>query len=158
MTGVRPLVHEPGSGAVRHHPGRHVSRSSPAQRGRDARDRLRGLRDWRAERRRADSGDVRHDRSRRRQLLPADRPRYLMGVGYAPRSRRKRRARHRHVRLRAAHAQCAERPAVHEHRASEHQERRVCRRHAARRCSSATATPAATFRARICGIFFTPAR
>ena len=35
----RTLVHEPRPGPVRHHPGRNVSRSAPAQRGRDRRDR-----------------------------------------------------------------------------------------------------------------------
>ena len=67
-------------------------------------------------------------------LLPPDRPRYLMGVGTPRRSRRECRARYRHVRLRPAHAQCAERTAFYEYRPSEHQERGVRRRQRSPRC------------------------
>ena len=91
-------------------------------------------------------------------LLPADRPRYLMGVGHAGRSGRERGARHRHVRLRAADAQRAQRTALHEHRPAEHQERRICRRPAAARRTRAAATRAAAFRAPIYGIFFRPGK
>ena len=41
-------IHEPRSGAVRHHPRGHVPRSAPAQRRGDGRDRLRGVCDRRA--------------------------------------------------------------------------------------------------------------
>ena len=65
-------------------------------------------------------------------LLPADRPRYLMGVGHAGGPRRGRRARHRHVRLRAAHPQRPQRPAVHPRGHAQHQERPVRRGRSAR--------------------------
>ena len=51
--------------------------------------------------------------ARRAPRLPADRPRYLMGVGTPRGHRCRRRGGHRHVRLRTAHAQCAQRVAVH---------------------------------------------
>ena len=44
-------------------------------------DRLRGLRDRRPQRRRADRRHVRHRRRGRRRACPTDRPRYLMGTG-----------------------------------------------------------------------------
>ena len=48
--------------------------------------------------------------------LPADKPRYLMGVGTPDDIVEARRRRHRHVRLRAADAQCAQRLALHARR------------------------------------------
>ena len=66
-------------------------------------------------------------------ILPAERPRYLMGVGHARGPDRGRRARRRHVRLRAAHAQRPKRPALHEPRPDVDPERPLPRRPAAAR-------------------------
>ena len=77
--------------------------------GADARDRLRGVRHRRAERRRAARGDVR--RRRRATAAPARRPAPLPdGDGHARRPRRVRGAGHRHVRLRAADPERPQRP------------------------------------------------
>ena len=72
--------HQSGTGAVRHRAGRRLPGAARGERARDGRDRLRGLRDRRTERRRAERGDVRR-RSRTTPWLPEDRPRYLMGAG-----------------------------------------------------------------------------
>ena len=58
--------------------------------------------------------------------LPADRPRYLMGVG-KPRTWWRRGARRGHVRLRPADAQRAQRPGLHAGRAAHHQQARCAR-------------------------------
>ena len=82
--------------------------------------------------------------------LPADRPRYLMGVGTpedivagVARGRR-------HVRLRAADAQRAQRPPVHALRRRQDPQREAPRRHASARRRPAAATPAATSPAPTC--------
>ena len=77
--------------------------------------------------------------------LPADRPRYLMGVGTPEDLVGGGRRRHRHVRLRDAHAQRAQRLALHALRRREDQERPPPRRHAARSTRPAAATPAGHF-------------
>ncbi len=61
-------------------------------------------------------------------LLPAERPRYLMGVGHSAGPDRRGGVRHRHVRLRAADPQRQERPALHEPRPHLDQERPLPRR------------------------------
>ena len=63
--------------------------------------------------------------------LPADRPRYLMGVGYPRGPPPRRRLRRRPLRLRAAGAQRPPRRAVHPRGAPQHQERPLPRRPAA---------------------------
>ena len=72
--------------------------------------------------------------------LPADQPRYLMGVGHARGHRRRRRCRHRHVRLRAADAQRAQRLAVHPLRRRQDPQRPPPDRHGARSTRPAPAT------------------
>ena len=84
--------------------------------------------------------------------LPAERPRYLMGVGTPARPRARHRRRHRHVRLRDADPQRAQRLPVHAGRAGEHPERRQPDRSRARSTRSARARPAAPTRARTCDI------
>ena len=64
--------------------------------------------------------------------LPADRPRYLMGVGTPEDIVAGVAAGHRHVRLRAADAQRAQRLAVHALRRRQDPQRAAPRRHAAR--------------------------
>ena len=97
------------------------------------RHRLRRLRDRRA----------RRSASRRRTMLrvlahtaprlPADRPRYLMGVGTPEDLVAGVGGRHRHVRLRAADAQRAQRLALHALRRRQDPQRALPRRHAAAR-------------------------
>ena len=78
--------------------------------------------------------------------LPADRPRYLMGVGTPEDIVAGVARRHRHVRLRAADAQRAQRLAVHALRRRQDPQRPAPRRHRARSTRPAAATPAATSR------------
>ena len=78
--------------------------------------------------------------------LPADRPRYLMGVGTPEDLVEAVLAGHRHVRLRAADAQRAQRLAVHALRRRQDPQRALPRRHARRSTQPAPATPAATSR------------
>ena len=61
-------------------------------------------------------------------LLPADRPRYLMGVGTPEDLLEGVAPRHRHVRLRPAHPQRAQRPALHQPRPPQHPQRPLPRR------------------------------
>ena len=82
--------------------------------------------------------------------LPADKPRYLMGVGTPEDLVEAVRARHRHVRLRAADAQRAQRLAVHPLRRRQDPQRALPRRHRRRSTRPAPATPAATSRAPTC--------
>ena len=79
--------------------------------------RLRRLRHRRARGGRAAGRDAQDRRARPRRMLPADRPRYLMGVGTPRRSVAGGGARHRHVRLRAADPQRPPRHGVHALRA-----------------------------------------
>ena len=65
--------------------------------------------------------------------LPADKPRYLMGVGKPGGHRRRGAARRRHVRLRAADALGPHGPGVHAARAGQHRQRAAPRRPAAAR-------------------------
>ncbi len=67
--------------------------------------------------------------------LPSGAPRYLMGVGTPAAGRycRCRRKRHRHVRLRDAHAQCAQRLDFHHQRHDPVAQRALSRRHPATR-------------------------
>ena len=118
--------HQCRSGAVRDRAGGHFAGSARVERRADRRDRLRGLRHRRPQRRRARRGDVRRVELTA-PLLPADRPRYLMGVGTPLDLVEVRGARHRHVRLRDADAQRAQRPTVHQRRAGQHQERALRR-------------------------------
>ena len=60
-------------------------------------------------------------------MLPADKPRYLMGVGKPDDIVEAVRARDRHVRLRAADALGADRPGVHRRRAAQPAQRALCR-------------------------------
>ena len=68
-----------------------------------------------------------------RPSLPADRPRYLMGVGTPADLVEGRRARHRHVRLRDPDAQRAQRPALHAAAGREHPQQPIPGRHGADR-------------------------
>ncbi len=82
----------------------------------------------------ADSPSASRGRAARRArglgaALPADRPRYLMGVGTPADFVEGRRARHGHVRLRDADAERAQRPALHERRAAEHPQQPLPSRH-----------------------------
>ena len=81
----------------------------------------------------------------RRALLPADRPRYLMGAGTPDDLVESRRARRRPVRLRAADAQRAQRPALHERRAASTSRTRGTPRTTGRPIRSAAATRAGRF-------------
>ena len=95
-------------------------------------DRLRGLRDRRAERRGAGRRHVRGRRPHR--AAAARRPAALPdGDRHARRPGRVRRARHRHVRLRAADPERPERPAAHRARASSSSRTPATRRTAAAR-------------------------
>jgi queuine tRNA-ribosyltransferase len=77
--------------------------------------------------------------------LPADAPRYLMGVG-TPEDLVARRGRgHRHVRLRDAHAQRAQRLAVHPLRRPAPAQCALSRATSGRSTRSAAATPAENF-------------
>ena len=76
-------------------------------------------------------------------LLPADKPRYLMGVGTPEDLLDGGGARHRHVRLRAAHAQRPQRPALHQRGPALDPQRALPRRPAAARSRLRAATPAA---------------
>ena len=71
-----------GPGVLRHRPGRHVPgdlrRAAVAE---TVRARVRRLRPRRVRGRRAPGAHARAGRARRPRALPADRPRYLMGVG-----------------------------------------------------------------------------
>ena len=82
----------------------------------------------------------------------------LDGRRHARGSRRERRTRHRHVRLRAADAQRAERPALHPGGSDLHQERALCRGCAPARSRRARVRPAGAIPARICATFSWPAR
>ena len=82
--------------------------------------------------------------------LPDDKPRYLMGVGHARGSGRRRVRGHRHVRLRAADAQRSQRLAVHAPRRRAHPQRPPPQRRRARSTRRAGATRAATSRAATC--------
>ena len=93
-------------------------------------DRLRRLRDRRPVGRRAEGGDAAHARAHIAPRLPADKPRYLMGVGTPEDIVDGGRARHRHVRLRAADAQRAQRLAVHALRRRQDPQRAPPHRHA----------------------------
>ncbi|MCK7478247.1 MAG: hypothetical protein M0C28_13200 [Candidatus Moduliflexus flocculans] len=84
---------------------------------------------------------LRRRRTRRRSCRPTG-PRYLMGVGTPLDIVEARVPRHRPVRLRDAHAQRAERPAVHQRGPADHQERPVRRRTTGRSIRPAPATPA----------------
>ena len=86
--------------------------------------------------------------------LPADRPRYLMGVGLARAACRFRGLRHRHDGLRAADAERAQRMPVHQRGQGQHQERDLCRRSAASRRAIAPAWSAERTRARTCATCF----
>ena len=97
-----------------------------------AEHRLRRLRDRRPLGRRAEGGDAAHPRRTSAPRLPADRPRYLMGVGTPEDIVAGGRRRHRHVRLRAADAQRAQRLALHALRRRQDPQREAPRRHAAR--------------------------
>ena len=82
--------------------------------------------------------------------MPADRPRYLMGVGRPEDIVAGRAARHRHVRLRHPHPPRAQRPPVHLHRRHQHPQQRASRGPRVRWTRPAAATPAATTRAPTC--------
>ena len=82
--------------------------------------------------------------------LPADTPRYLMGVGTPEDIVAGGRRRHRHVRLRAADAQRAQRLAVHALRRRQDPQRAPSRRHAPARSRRAAATRAAISPAPTC--------
>ena len=121
-------------------------------------DRLRGLRDRRAERRRAAPTSC-TTWSSTPTPLPAGRPAALPdGDGHAGGPGRGGRARHRPVRLRAADPQRPQRPAVHQRRAESTSRTRATPRTIGRSIRPAAATPAAPVRGRICGIFSWPAR
>jgi queuine tRNA-ribosyltransferase len=81
--------------------------------------------------------------------LPAHAPRYLMGVG-TPEDLVEAWPRRRHVRLRDAHAQRAQRLAVHPLRRRASLATRAPRRRAPPLDATAAATPAATSRAPTC--------
>ena len=83
---------------------------------------------WAASRWASRSRDATACSRRSTPLLPADRPRYLMGVGTPAGPDRRGGVRHRHVRLRAADPQRQERPALHEPRPHLDQERPLPRR------------------------------
>ena len=76
--------------------------------------------------------------------MPADRPRYLMGVGRPEDLLAGIASRHRHVRLRDAHPQRAQRPAVHPPGQAEHRQQRAPRGRRARSRTTAPARPAAS--------------
>ena len=78
QAGVRDAA---GPRALRHRPGRRLSRSAPALGRGAARHRLRRLCGRRARRRRGAGDDVRACSTTTVPALPEDRPRYLMGVG-----------------------------------------------------------------------------
>ena len=92
-------------------------------------DRLRRLRDRRAVGRRAQGGDAARSCAHTAPRLPADKPRYLMGVGTPEDLVDGGRGRHRHVRLRAADPQRAQRLALHALRRREDPQRPLPRRH-----------------------------
>ena len=121
-------------GAVRHRAGRHRCRACasgrpmrwwqwtcPATRSAGWRWASRRRRCWRRWRRRA-------------PRLPADKPRYLMGVGTPHRSDRERRARHRHVRLRDADPVGPPRAGLHLGRQGQPAQRPLRRRSGPARC------------------------
>ena len=149
-----PLI-TPGAGAVRHRAGRHAARRSATESAEGTVDigfeayAIGGLSV-------GEPPDVMYDVvEHTTPLLPADRPRYLMGVGTPDGPGRGRRARHRHVRLRAADAQRAQRPALHARRARLNiKNAQYAEDDRARGRCRASATPAARFHARICGILY----
>ena len=123
----------------------------------DRRDRLRSLRDRRAERRRTGGRHVRRRRAHR--AAAARRPAALSdGHRHARRPDRVRRARHRHVRLRAADAERAQRPAPDRAGVRSSSRTPATPRTCRRPIPTAAATPAGTFRAPICATFSSPAR
>ena len=91
--------------------------------------------------------------------LPAGRPAALSdGRRHARRPGRVRRPRHRHVRLRPAHPQRPQRPAVHQPRAGSTSRTPAMPRTTGRSIRRARATPAGTIRGPICGTCSWPAR
>ena len=88
--------------------------------------------------------------------LPADRPRYLMGVGKPEQIPRLRRTRRGHDGLRAAHAQRAPRLPVYFTGPPADSQRAVCERSAARLTRTADARFAAGIPVPICGTFIPP--
>ena len=102
--------------AVRHRAGRRPPRPARGERPRARRARLPRLRGRRPRRSASRSRGATACSSSSTPLLPAERPRYLMGVGTPAGPDRRRGARHRHVRLRDADPQRPQRPAVHEPR------------------------------------------
>ena len=78
-------------------------------------------------------------------MLPADKPRYLMGVGKPDDMVEAVRARDRHVRLRAADALGPDRPGVHRRRAAKPPQRPLRRGSASRSSRAARARPARRF-------------
>ena len=151
--------HQSRPGAVRHHPGRRripdLRTESVAG---DGRDRLRGLRDRRPERRRAASTSCTTSSAHTAPQLPADRPRYLMGTGM-PDDLFECVARGIDMfdcvlpTRNARNGQLLTRRGPHRH-----QERPVRRGPRGRPTRTAAATPAGTFRGPICAIFSWPAR
>ena len=103
-TGLRPVRHRPG----RHRPG--PARRAPPSAGRRWASTATRSAASRSASRRPMFDDLDADRAR---LLPADRPRYLMGVGKPDRHDRAVAARGRHVRLRAADPLRPHRPGLH---------------------------------------------
>ena len=144
-------------GALRHRPGRHLSRSARRERPHPARPGLPRLRHRRAERGRDQGGDVRHARrdragAARGQAALSD------GRGRAGGHRRGRGARHRHLRLRAADPRGPQRRPVDPPRPAS-----TCATPAMPpiRCRSsraATATPASTSAAPTCATCSRPAK
>ena len=145
--------------AVRHRAGRHVSPACASESlGRAAKHRLRRLRDRRPGGRRAEGGARCAMLDAIAPRLPADRPRYLMGVGTPGGPRRGRAARHRHVRLRDADPARAQRPPVHVDRRAQDPQRPLRSGHRRRSIRRAPATPAATTAAPTCAIWTSAAR
>ena len=143
------VVDQPRPGAVRHRPGRRVpgpARPESARRTVEIGFEAYAIGGLSV----GEPVEVMYDVvSRTAPQLPADRPRYLMGTGHARRPGRVRGARHRHVRLRAADAQRAQRPAAHPPRPAQHQERAVRRGRPAARRRVRAATRAGTSPGRI---------
>ena len=128
------------------------------ERARAGRHRLPRLRHRRPCGRRAAGRDARGSSPKPTPALPADRPRYLMGVGTPDDLLRGGRARHRHVRLRDADAQRPPRPGLHALRPDQSQERAPRRRSAPARPGKPLSRRRATFRAPICIIWSAAAR
>ena len=99
---------------------------------------------------------VRHHRAGGRALLPADRPRYLMGVGKPGGPGRGGGARRRPLRLRAADAQRAQRPGLHRRTARSPSATRASRATPRRSTPSARARRAAASRAPTCATSSSP--